>query len=67
MKAVKASDLRQQTAEELRTREREIADQLFALRLAKSTGQLDNPSRISGLRREMAKVLTVLAEQRRKA
>jgi len=49
--------------EELRDKEREIAEQLFALRLQKVTGQLENPAKISNLKRDMARILTVLGEK----
>jgi large subunit ribosomal protein L29 len=64
MKGVKAADLRQQTVEELRGKEKELADQLFALRLQKSTGQLENPARIRTARRDLARVMMVLDEKR---
>jgi len=60
---MKAMELREFTVEELRAKETELADQLFALRLQKVTGQLDSPARIRGLRRDMARVLTVLKEK----
>ncbi len=59
---MKAATLRQQTVEELRQKEAELAEQLFALRLQKVTGQLEKPSRVSEVRRDLARVLTVLAE-----
>jgi large subunit ribosomal protein L29 len=65
MKAMKANELRGKTAQELRDKETEIAEQLFALRLQKVTGQLENPARIRGLRRDLARVLTVLDEKGR--
>jgi len=58
-----AAELREQTVEELRNKELEIAEQLFALRLQKVTGQLENPSKISNLKRDMARILTVLGEK----
>ncbi len=63
--ALKAVELREQTVEELRDRERELAEQLFALRLQKVTGQLENPAKITNLRRDLARVLTVLSEKAR--
>lgn len=57
-----AAELRQQTAEDLRQKERDLADQLFVLRLHKVTGQLEKPSRVSEVRRDLARVLTVLRE-----
>ncbi len=63
MPALKAAELRDQTVEELRQKEHELAEQLFALRLQKVTGQLENPAKISTLRRDLARVLTVLGEK----
>lgn len=60
---MKASELRQQTIEELRDKETQLAEQLFALRLQKVTGQLENPAKLRGARRDMARVLTVLEEK----
>lgn len=60
---MKASELRQQTVDELRSKEEELAEQLFALRLQKVTGQLENPAKIRLVRRDLARVLTVLREK----
>ena len=60
---MKASELRELTVDELRQKEEELADQLFALRLQKSIGQLENPSRIRQARVELARVLTVRRER----
>jgi large subunit ribosomal protein L29 len=62
--AVKGSQLRDEKVDELLEREREISEQLFALRLQKVTGQLEKPSRLRELRRDLARVLTVLREKR---
>lgn len=59
----KAKDLREKTVDELRGREKELSSQLFALRLQKSTGQLESPARVREVRRELARVLTVLGEK----
>lgn len=61
---MKASQFRDQTVEELRERERELSEQLFALRLQKVTGQLEKPARIREVRKDLARVLTVLHEKR---
>ena len=60
---MRASELREQTQEELRLKEKELSAQLFALRLQKVTGQLDNPAKIGAVRRDLARVLTVLREK----
>ena len=62
---MKAEELREQTVEDLRAKEVELAEQLFALRLQKVTGQLENPAKITAVRRDMARVLTVLGEKAR--
>ncbi|MEZ5331506.1 MAG: 50S ribosomal protein L29 [Thermoanaerobaculia bacterium] len=61
---MKATELRSMTAEELQAKERELADQLFALRLQKTTGQLENPAKMRLVRRDLARVLTVVREMR---
>lgn len=62
---MKASAMREMTREELMDKENELAQQLFALRLQKVTGQLENPSKIPEARRDLARVLTVLGEMDR--
>ena len=61
---MKASQFRDQTVEELKDRERELSEQLFALRLQKVTGQLEKPARVREVRRDLARVMTVLREKR---
>jgi len=61
---MKVGELRDQTVEELHDKEKELADQLFALRLQKVTGQLEKPARIREVRRDLARVMTVLREKR---
>ena len=60
---MKASQMREQTVEDLRDRERDLCEQLFALRLQKVTGQLEKPSRVREVRKDLARVLTVLREK----
>ena len=60
---MKASELRENTIEELRERETELAEQLFALRLQQVTGQLEKPSKMRQAKRDLARVLTVLREK----
>ena len=60
---MKAAQFREQTVEELRDKERELAEQLFALRLQQVTGQIENPAKLKLVRRELARVLTVLRQK----
>jgi large subunit ribosomal protein L29 len=57
---MKMRELREKGEAELRGREKELAEQLFALRLQKVTGQLEKPAKIREAKREMARVLTLL-------
>jgi large subunit ribosomal protein L29 len=60
---MKAKQLRDSTVDELRAKEKELSGQLFALRLNKSTGQLESPAKVRAVRRDLARVLTVLGEK----
>lgn len=63
----KLQELREKGEADLLSREKELAEQLFALRLQKVTGQLEKPSKVREAKRELARVLTVLGEKRRTA
>jgi len=60
---MKAQELRDQTVGELRDKERDLAEQLFALRLQKVTGQLEKPARVRQVRKDLARVMTILQEK----
>lgn len=61
---MKPEELRQMTVDELHTKETDLAEQLFALRIQKVTGQLEKPSKVREAKRDLARVLTVLREKR---
>ena len=61
---MKAAELRDLAVEELGARERDLTDQLFRMRIQKSMGQLENPDRIRTMRRDLARVKTVLRQKR---
>lgn len=63
MPQVKASQLREKTVDELKTREQTLREQIFKLRFQGATGQAENPTRIRLVRRELARVLTVLRQK----
>jgi large subunit ribosomal protein L29 len=60
---MKAIEIRQFSDEELRTKENELVDQLFAFRLQKVTGQVESSAKVRQARRDLARVLTVLRER----
>ncbi|MFC4993356.1 50S ribosomal protein L29 [Rubritalea tangerina] len=64
--ATKISEIRELTAEELSARLRELKQEALTLRLQQATGQLENTARLKAIRREVARVNTVLTELRNK-
>ena len=62
---MKAAELRDLGADELGVRERDLTDQLFRLRLQKSMGQLEAPAKMRTMRRDLARVKTVLRQKRK--
>jgi len=60
---MKASDIREQTVEELETRLNDIKKNLFNLKFQKATGQLENTQGLRNLRKDMALVETILREK----
>jgi large subunit ribosomal protein L29 len=58
-----ASELRELADDELRQNLAESKEELFNLRFQIVTGQLDNPRRIKQVKREIARVLTVMRER----
>lgn len=63
---MKASELRQKTQDELNTALVELSREQFNLRMQKSTGQLAKPDQVKKVRRDIARVHTVLKEMSRK-
>ena len=61
---MKPEKVRELTDDELRTREKELHEQLFKLRFQKAIGQLDNALKIRETRRDIARVKTVLRQRR---
>ncbi len=49
--------------DELKTKEKELNEQLFRLRVQQSLGQLDNAIKLRQVRRDIARVKTVLREK----
>ncbi|GIJ26238.1 50S ribosomal protein L29 [Micromonospora qiuiae] len=60
---VKAAELRELSQEELVTKLREAKAELFNLRVQAATGQLDNNRRLQVIRREIARIYTIMRER----
>ena len=63
MKLMKANEVRQLTNQELDSRLLELKSELFNLRFQLATGQLDNPMRIKAVRKDIARVKTIMRER----
>ena len=61
--AVTATEIRALGDEEIVTRLREAKEELFNLRFQVATGQLDNNKRLQTIRRDIARIYTVLRER----
>jgi large subunit ribosomal protein L29 len=59
----KAVELRELDSDALEQKARELDDQLFRMRIQKSLGQLEAPGKIRNVRRELARIQTVLREK----
>jgi large subunit ribosomal protein L29 len=60
---MKVEKIRNLTDAELQHQERDLADQLFKLKFQMNMGQTESLKKIRGLRRDIARVKTVLREQ----
>ena len=59
---MKKEQMRERTREELLQRKSELEEEQFNLRLQKASKELDNPLRLRALRRELARINTILKE-----
>jgi len=60
---MKANEIRSMSVEELSQKLAELKKDLFMLRMQHATNHLDNPMKISNVRRDIARVKTVLREK----
>lgn len=59
---MKASEIREMNADELNSKLSELKAELFNLRFQLAINQLDNPTRISAVKKDIARVKTVIRE-----
>jgi large subunit ribosomal protein L29 len=67
MKAMKVEDIRKLAAEEIRTKIADARDEMMKLRFQQVTGQLTDSSHLKILRRDIARMETILRETERAA
>jgi large subunit ribosomal protein L29 len=63
---MRAKELRELTNEELIKRKKDLKEELFNLRFQLSTGQLENTARIRLVKRDIARIETILREREKK-
>jgi large subunit ribosomal protein L29 len=63
---MKAAEVRELTVDDLRARVKDLEDQTFRLRIQKSMGQLEAPARVREIRRDLARIKTILREKETK-
>ena len=63
MKSVKPSEIRNLKPGEIETKLADAREEMMKLRFQQVTGQLNDPSRLRSLRREVARMQTILHEQ----
>ncbi len=59
------SKLREMSLEDLESEGQALSEQIFRLRFQKATGQLENRTRIRQIRRDLARIKTIVAQRRR--
>jgi large subunit ribosomal protein L29 len=64
---MKPAEIRELTTDDLRARVHDLDDQLFRLRIQKSMGQLEAPAKVRQLRRDLARMKTILREKEQQA
>jgi large subunit ribosomal protein L29 len=62
---MKIAEIKELTIKELETRKREMRQEIFNLRIQQQAGQLEKPHMLRSLRRDVARVDTVLTEKRK--
>jgi large subunit ribosomal protein L29 len=60
---MKIKDIRDLGSDELKLKNRELAEEYFNLRMRHSSGQLESPAVLGRVRKDIARVKTVLAEK----
>jgi large subunit ribosomal protein L29 len=64
---MKASDLRTRSQDELSDQVDTLGKEIFNLRFQRASGQLENTARVRQVRREIARIKTILGERQRRA
>jgi len=64
---MKASEIKNMSIDEIKAREADLSKELFNLRMRHVTSQLENPMKIRMVRKDIARIRTIIAEKERGA
>ncbi len=64
---MKASEMKDMTAEDLKLKEQDLRKELFNLRFQQATGEIENNMRIRTIRKDIARIMTVLTVKQKKS
>ncbi|MBI5587227.1 MAG: 50S ribosomal protein L29 [Deltaproteobacteria bacterium] len=62
---MKPSEVRGMSPDEMKAKETELAKELFSLRMRHTTNQLENPLKLRAVKRDIARMKTIIAEKGR--
>ncbi len=60
---MKIKEIRELSTDELSGRKRELRQEVFNLRMQQASGQMERPSRLKDIRKEVARIETILSER----
>ena len=61
---MKVNEIRELTTEQINDKIKEVKEEIFNLRMSQATGNLEKPSRLHELRKDIARMKTILAERK---
>jgi large subunit ribosomal protein L29 len=64
---MKAAKIREMSLDELQAEELGLSDEIFRLRFQRATGQLEKSSKIGAVRKDIARVKTIISEKIRES
>lgn len=64
---MKPSELKEMTIDELILKEEDMRKELFNLRFQQATGEIENPMRIRSVKKDIARVLTIVTKKKRES
>ncbi len=63
---MKPSELREVTIDDLKLKEKDLRKELFNLRFQQATGEIENPMRMRAIKKDIARMLTIITEKKKK-